>query len=131
MTPAIEELTARVARLEKVLLPGDELLGMVKLDGGSVDDVVRFVAFHTGTPARVILGPQKSVAAFRPRAAVCWACVRLLGKSTPVVGRQLGNRDHSSIVAAVKRAEEMMRRDPAFRLLCDRIESAIRKGALQ
>ena len=123
---AIAALESRIARLEAVLTPRDMPVGMIDLGCDSrVQDVVKFVSFHTGVPATVINGPFRGIAPFRARAAVAWAAVRLLGKNSTVVARSMGDRDHTSILHAVRRAEcDFMVADPAFRLLCGRLRAA-------
>ena len=39
----------------------------------------------------------------------------ITGLSTENVGKFFGARDHSTIVYAIKKVEEMMQRDPSFR----------------
>jgi chromosomal replication initiation ATPase DnaA len=128
----IDALAERIERLERAWLPGDETRERISLDAThGVRELVRFVAFQTGVRTAEIVGPQRCRRVFRARAAVVWASIRLLGKSYSVVGRVLGDRDHTTIINAVRRAEEMRRIDPAFGLLCGRLEAAFPKEVRQ
>jgi len=86
-----------------------------------VATIVEQVAFDTGMTVAEIVGPSRARSCFRPRAAVCWLAVKLGVNSTTGIGRALGNRDHSTVIDACRRAEEFRQRDPAFRRLTDRL----------
>jgi chromosomal replication initiation ATPase DnaA len=55
----------------------------------------------------------------RARFAVMWVARELFGFSTPVIGRSLGNRDHSTVLNGIKRAEELREDDDDFREITD------------
>ncbi|WP_210168170.1 helix-turn-helix domain-containing protein [Rhodopseudomonas sp. AAP120] len=52
--------------------------------------------------------------AFPVRAAACLLARELTGKTYPQLGRILGGRDHTTIMNAVERAEQMLATDPDF-----------------
>ncbi|MFC3442571.1 helix-turn-helix domain-containing protein [Sphingobium rhizovicinum] len=83
--------------------------------------VIELVAWHTGVNRRDITGPSRARAFFRPRAAVCWLAVELKLGSTTVIGRAIGQRDHTTIIDAHRRGEDFRLRDPAFKRLTDRL----------
>jgi hypothetical protein len=87
----------------------------------TVKDVAALVATHTGITVEQIYGKRRDKPIARARFAVC--CIaRRNGLSFPQIGARIG-RDHSSVMHAVKMAEEWERRDPAFaQLLADVVE---------
>lgn len=119
MTTEIEQLYARVARLERAV--AGTATTPIDLAHGGVTEIARFVSFHTGQAAREILGDVRTGAVCRARYAVYWAAVRVLGWSMARTGRAIGDRDHTTIREGLRRAEELLDRDPAFRLLCQKI----------
>ena len=40
---------------------------------------------------------------------------RLTSRSLPEIGRKFGGRDHTTVMHAVRKVEELMAQDPAFR----------------
>lgn len=94
-----------------------------RLDGGKilVSQIVRLVAFETGLSPNAIMGPRRTAVLFRARAAVCWLARALTSQSYPGIGLVLGGRHHTSVMAALSRAEELRERDPAFRMLTDKL----------
>ncbi|SCW61576.1 dnaA protein helix-turn-helix [Sphingobium faniae] len=86
-----------------------------------VRDIIDTVAWWSGVPASDIIGPNRRWSYFRPRAAVCWLAIKIGGASTTTIGRVLGDRDHSTIIHAKRRADALRLIDPAFRRLTDRL----------
>lgn len=50
---------------------------------------------------------------------------RRLGWSTPVIGKRLGNRDHSTVISGIERARRLMETDEDFAGLVRRIEAVL------
>lgn len=90
--------------------------------------IVRLVATYTGVTEKMILGSDKSKQVVAARDIVCW-CIRAYEKnaSYPDIGRWLG-RDHSSIVASVRRAEAAARMSVAVREVLSAVSSALAGG---
>lgn len=87
----------------------------------SIATLIDKVAHETGISAARIRGAGRDAPAVRARNAVCWAAKELLGRGLSETGQNLGRRDHSTIRNAILRAEELQRRDPAFRGLTARL----------
>ena len=47
----------------------------------------------------------------RPRQIAMYLAKRLTTRSLPEIGRKFGNRDHSTVIHAVKRIEELRGKD--------------------
>jgi chromosomal replication initiator protein len=83
------------------------------------------VASDTGVQRAVLVGPGRSAAVVRARFAIVWLARTALDASLSDIGRQLGGRDHTTILHAERRAAALRTSDPAFRDLTDRLHAAI------
>lgn len=68
---------------------------------------------------------RRGDAAVRARFAACLLACELTELSYPQVGRSIGMRDHSTILRAARRAEEMRADDAEFRRCYDDVKAAI------
>lgn len=91
-----------------------------------VGDIVADVAWRTGLKRDDIIGPGRHQVHFRARVAVCWLAIDGKVASLSQIGAVLGGRDHSTILAAGRRGDDMRSRDPAFRMLTDRLRQKYR-----
>ena len=57
---------------------------------------------------------RRSVAIARPRQIAMYLAKRLTSKSLPEIGRKFGGKDHTTVMHAVKRIEEIARQDQEF-----------------
>lgn len=78
-----------------------------------------------GISIREVRGATKSRKAVRARWAVIWAVTTELGESSGVIGRELGKRDHSTVLHGLKQAEMLRGTDLGFRRLSDRLRAMI------
>lgn len=65
----------------------------------------------------------------RVRFAAVWLARTALSASWRAIGRQLGRRDHSTIIHAFTRAEALRGADSGFRATTDRLLAALATGA--
>lgn len=86
-----------------------------------VSDIIDQVGYEMGLHRCDICGGDRAARLFRARAAICWLARRLTPASLPQIGGHLGGRDHSTVLAACRRAADMRERDPAFARLTNRI----------
>lgn len=81
--------------------------------------IVTMVAASFHIRPNDIVGPFRDRTFAWPRHAVVWLARNSLPASTPQIGRALGGRDHTTILHAVKRAEERRAADPVWRAQLD------------
>lgn len=117
---AADPLVARLGLSRQDLLAISIVLQRARCADWSIDGIVRWVAAETGVPRRDILSPLRDARTYRARALVAWGARRSLRRSFPQIGRSL-DRDHSSIMEAIRRAEQFRQTDDAFRDLADRL----------
>lgn len=86
-----------------------------------VATVVRAAAAISGFTAAELLSETRVAAVVTVRHATMRVAQQLTHYSLTRLGRAFGDRDHTTIMHAVQRAEQRYGADPDFRMLCDRI----------
>ena len=85
-----------------------------------VRDVVARVAFETGLKPHQIVGVTREQPFVRARMAICWFARAVLKRERALIGKILG-RTAWSIDYNCRQAEILRERDPAFRMLTDKL----------
>jgi chromosomal replication initiator protein len=86
-----------------------------------IQDVVREVAAFFKVSPREILGPDRHRQIARARHVACYLCRRLpVAPSYPALGRAIGDRDHTTVMASVQKIQAALSFD---RRLAEQIES--------
>ena len=117
-------LAIRVARLEQLLGiagPARPIAQTSFANRLTTSRIIDLVAFNMGLRISDLIGKSRDPRFVRGRFAVCWLARRATSASFPIIGAALGGRDHTSAINAIGRAEEFRQRDPAFRMLTDRL----------
>jgi chromosomal replication initiator protein len=99
------------------------------MEGAGVTTVRRIidaVAAETGVGAKEIMSDRRARRIARPRFAACWLARHLTSQSLPQIGRTIG-RDHTTIMHALDRAEELRRDDPNFEAMTNRLLARLRE----
>lgn len=73
----------------------------------TVEEIQRKVAEHYGIRLSDLIGPKRLRAIARPRQVAMKLAKDLTTRSYPDIGRRFGGRDHSTVMHAVKRVEEL------------------------
>lgn len=81
----------------------------------TVDIVIAAVEAVTGVERNDILADRREAPIARARMAAIWLASKMTRLSTPTLGRLFGDRDHTTILAALSRADDTREADPAFR----------------
>lgn len=77
----------------------------------TVDEIMKRVAdFYNLRPADM-LSPRRARQVARPRQIAMYFAKRLTTRSLPDIGRRFGGRDHTTVIHAVKRIEELRSTD--------------------
>ncbi len=76
-----------------------------------VDDILRIVGRHFNVTRADLLSPRRARAVVRPRQIGMYLAKKLTSRSLPEIGRRFGNRDHSTVLHAVRKVEELMQAD--------------------
>ncbi len=76
-----------------------------------VEDILRIVGRHYNVTRADLLSPRRARAIVRPRQIGMYLAKKLTSRSLPEIGRRFGNRDHSTVLHAVRKIEELMQGD--------------------
>ena len=73
----------------------------------TIDDIQRAVSAHFEVKQLDLVSARRSQVIARPRQVAMYLAKRLTTRSLPEIGRKFGNRDHSTVIHAVRRIEEL------------------------
>ena len=73
----------------------------------TIDEIQRAVSSHFEVKQIDLISERRAVAIARPRQIAMYLAKRLTTRSLPEIGRKFGNRDHSTVIHAVRRIEEL------------------------
>ncbi|MHA1127377.1 MAG: chromosomal replication initiator protein DnaA [Alphaproteobacteria bacterium] len=77
----------------------------------TVEEIMRQVADHYHLRMSDLLSPRRARAVARPRQVAMFLSKKLTSKSLPDIGRRFGGRDHTTVIHAVKKVEELKMTD--------------------
>ena len=80
----------------------------------TIHDIQKAVSTVFGVEMRDLKGPSRHASIFWPRASAMRLARDLTSQSYHRIGRSFGDRDHSSVINAVRRAAERSLNDPDF-----------------
>jgi chromosomal replication initiator protein len=80
----------------------------------TVDQIQKAVAEHYGLQQADMLSERRARAVARPRQAAMWIAKQITTRSLPDIGRRFGGRDHTTVLHAVRRIEELKQDDAAL-----------------
>lgn len=73
----------------------------------TIDEIIRKVADHYNIRMTEILSVRRTRSIARPRQVAMYLSKTLTSKSLPEIGRRFGGRDHTTVIHAVKKIEEL------------------------
>jgi chromosomal replication initiator protein len=77
----------------------------------SIEDIQRKVAEHFNMRLAEMVSVRRARAVARPRQIAMYLAKQLTPRSLPEIGKKFGGRDHTTVLHAVKRVEELMAQD--------------------
>ena len=80
----------------------------------TIDDIQRRVAEHYNIRLADMHSERRARAVARPRQIAMYLAKQLTSRSLPEIGRKFGGRDHTTVMHAVKRVEELCNSDNAI-----------------
>jgi chromosomal replication initiator protein len=84
---------------------GDSLRGAVRRV--TIDEIQKRVCDHFEVKPLDLVSERRARAIARPRQIAMYLAKRLTTRSLPEIGRKFGGRDHSTVIHAVRRVEEL------------------------
>ena len=77
----------------------------------NVELIQNLVASHFNLNIQELLSPRRSRSLARPRQIAMYLAKQHTTNSLPDIGRKFSNRDHTTVIHAVKKIEELIKRD--------------------
>lgn len=80
----------------------------------TVEDIQKQVAEHYNIKLAEMHSARRSRTIARPRQVAMYLCKKLTSKSLPEIGRRFGGKDHTTVMHAVKKVDELCKLDHEF-----------------
>jgi len=80
----------------------------------TIDEIQKQVANHYSIRISEMSSPRRARAVARPRQVAMYLAKQLTPRSLPEIGRKFGGRDHTTVMHAVRKVEELRAQDQAF-----------------
>ncbi|MFT9458094.1 MAG: chromosomal replication initiator protein DnaA [Acetobacter orientalis] len=80
----------------------------------TIEEIQKKVAEHWNIRLTDMSSARRARVVARPRQVAMYLAKQLTSRSLPEIGRKFGNRDHTTVMHAVSRVEEIMACDAAF-----------------
>jgi len=77
----------------------------------TIDEIIRKVADHYNLRMSDLLSARRARAVARPRQVAMFLAKTLTSRSLPEIGRRFGGRDHTTVIHAVRKIEELKATD--------------------
>ena len=90
----------------------------------TVDLIQKTVAEHYALKQADLISERRARAVARPRQVAMWLAKQITTRSLPDIGRRFGGRDHTTVLHAVRRIEQLKAEDP---VLAQDVEVLLRK----
>ena len=81
----------------------------------SIENIQKTVASYFTISLNEMLSPRRSRSLVRPRQIAMYLAKKLTTQSLPDIGRQFNNRDHTTVIHAVKTIENLIINDQSFK----------------
>jgi chromosomal replication initiator protein len=79
-----------------------------------MEEIQKRVAEHFKIRVSDMSSARRSRAVARPRQVAMYLSKQLTSRSLPEIGRAFGGRDHTTVMHAVRKIEELVKTDSAF-----------------
>jgi chromosomal replication initiator protein len=80
----------------------------------TIEEIQKRVAEHYNIKVSDMHSARRSRAVARPRQVAMYLSKQLTPRSLPEIGRKFGGRDHTTVMHAVRKVEELKAADPSF-----------------
>jgi chromosomal replication initiator protein len=80
----------------------------------SIEEIQKKVAEHYTMRLADMYSDRRSRAVARPRQVAMYLAKKLTDKSLPEIGKKFGGRDHTTVMHAVRKVDDLIAEDPSF-----------------
>ena len=81
----------------------------------NIDNIQKIVASFFHISLQDMLSPRRSRSLARPRQIAMYLSKKLTSKSLPDIGRKFSNRDHTTVIHAVKKIDQLIEKDEGIK----------------
>ncbi|MDB5195366.1 MAG: dnaA [Parcubacteria group bacterium] len=85
----------------------------------TVDEIQKAVCAYYGLKQMDLISERRARAVARPRQVAMWICKQVTARSLPDIGRRFGGRDHTTVLHAVRRIDQLRIDDPQILRDCE------------
>ena len=89
-----------------------------------IEDILRIVSRHFAVSKQDILSQRRHRSVVRPRQIGMYLAKQLTSRSLPEIGRRFGNRDHTTVLHAIRKIDKEVGENPRLK---DEIEELKRQ----
>ena len=76
-----------------------------------IEDILQIIGRHYSVSRSDLLSPRRARSIVRPRQIGMYLAKKLTSRSLPEIGKRFGGRDHSTVLHAVRKIEELLKAD--------------------
>ena len=92
----------------------------------NVETIQKEVAAYFGIKVADLKSQKRHKAVARPRQVAMYLCRKLVGSSFPEIGQRFGGKDHSTVISACRKIEDLVEKDLSIRTAVDTLERQLR-----
>lgn len=113
---AATELVGQEADMEQIqrVLSEDAVVALPAARSLTVDQIKKRLAACYNMSVEDLTGQCRRRAIARPRQLAMYLARKIAGRSFPDIGARFGGRDHTTVMHAVRKVEELMMAEPAY-----------------
>ena len=122
---AHNQLSGTPLTLDMVEVTLRDLIRGVEPRKVKIEDIQRAVALHFGVSKVDMLSSRRTRTVVRPRQVAMYLAKTMTPRSLPEIGRRFGNRDHTTVLHAVRKVDALLKTDAALVKHLDALRRAI------
>jgi chromosomal replication initiator protein len=112
---AASRLTAEPINIERAEYIVRDLMSSSEPRRIKIDDILKIITKHFGVNRTDLLSNRRNRSIVRPRQIGMYLAKNLTSRSLPEIGRRFGNRDHTTVLHAIRKVEQLMSDDTTLK----------------
>jgi len=93
-----------------------------------IDDILRIVSRHFAVSKQDILSQRRHRSVVRPRQIGMYLAKHLTSRSLPEIGRRFGDRDHTTVLHAIRKIDKEVGENPRLKDELDELKRQLNRG---
>lgn len=119
-------LTAEPITVERAEFIVRDLMSSAEPKRIKIDDILKIITKHFGVNRSDLLSSRRNRSIVRPRQIGMYLAKNLTSRSLPEIGRRFGNRDHTTVLHAIRKVEQLMADDMSLKEEVDLLKRILR-----